>query len=62
VSDLFVTLAAADASIITPSVDRVLVSVIVRIKRRWMDTAVPATVRVVVVVDNLENCESRHVF
>jgi len=61
-SDFFITLVAADAPIVIPSVDRVLVSVIVGMKSSLMDTAVAVAVQVVVVVVNLENFESRHVF
>jgi len=60
--DFLVTPAAADALLFTPIVDRVLISVIAGIKRSLMDTAVTAAVRVVVVVVNLEDFESRHVF
>jgi len=60
--DFLVTPATADAPIVTPIVDRVLVSVIAGIKRSSMDTAVAAAVRVVMVVINLESFESRHVF
>jgi len=60
--DFLVIPAAADASIITPIVDRVLVSVIAVIKSSSMDTAVAAAVRVVMVVVNLEGFESQHLF
>jgi len=43
-SDIFVTMAAADTLIVTPIVDRVLGSVIVGIKGSLIDTAVAATV------------------
>jgi len=42
--DFLVTPAAADIPIVTPIVDRVLVSVIAGIKRSSMDTAVAAAV------------------
>jgi len=60
--DFLITPAAADTVIVTEIVDRVLISVIARIKRSSMDTAVGAAVRVVVVVVNLKDFESRHVF
>jgi len=60
--DFLITPAAADAVIVTPIVDRVLISVIAGIKRSSMDTAVTAALSVVVVVVNLEDFESRHVF
>jgi len=61
-SDFLVTPAAANAPLVTPIVDRVLISVIAGIKRSSMVTAVAAAVRVVMVVVNLEGFESRHVF
>jgi len=62
--NFFLTLATADTPIVTPSVDRVLVSVIVGIKCTLMETAVAAALGIVLVVVNLENLnfESRHVF
>jgi len=60
--DFFVTPAAANAPIVIPIVDRVLVSVIAVIKRSSIDTAVTAAASVVEVLVNLEDCESRHVF
>ena len=61
-SNFLITPAAADAVIVTPIGDRVLISVIAGIKRSSMDTAVTAAVGVVVVVVNLEDFELRHVF
>jgi len=55
VGDFFVTLAAADISIVTPIVHRVLVALIAEIKRSVMNTAVAAAVRVVVVLVHLES-------
>jgi len=60
--DFLVTLATADALMVTLIVDRLLVSVIAGIKRCSMDTVVAATVRVVVVVVNLKEFELRYVF
>ena len=53
--DSLLTPAAANAVIVTPIVDRVLMSVIAAIKPSSMDTAVAAAVLVVVVVLNLED-------
>ena len=61
-SHFFITLAASDALIVTPSVYSFLVSVVVVIKCRRVYTAVDAAVRVVVVVVTHEIFESRHVF
>jgi len=57
--DIFVNLPAADAPIVTPIVDRFLVSAIAGINRSLMNTAVAAAVRVVVFVVNLEDFKSR---
>jgi len=56
------TPAAADAPIVTPIVDRVLVPLIAEIKASSIDTAVAVAVRGVMVVVDLEGYESRHVF
>jgi len=56
------TPAAAHAPIVTPIVDRVLVSLIIGIKRSAMNPALAAAVRVAMVVVNLEDFESRYVF
>ena len=57
VSDLLVTLAAPHIPIVIPSVDTVLVSLIIEIEHSAMNTAVAAVVQVVVVVFNLKNFE-----
>jgi len=59
--DFLVSLAAADAPILTPIVDRILVSVIIGIKRRLMDTTLSTAVGVVLIVVNLEDLGSRQV-
>jgi len=60
--NFLVTRATTNTAIVTPNVDRVLVSVIAGIKRSSVDTAVPAAVWVNMVVVNLKDFESRYVF
>jgi len=59
--DFLITPAAANAAIVTPCGDRVLVSVRAAIKCCTMDTALAAAVRMVMVGVNLQDFESRHV-
>jgi len=62
VGNFFVTLATADAPIVTLVVDSALVSVLAEIKPCLMDTTVAAAVRVVVVLVNLESFKTGLVF
>ena len=58
---LFVAPAATDAPIVTPCIDRVLVSVIGGVKQGLMDTAIAIAVREVAGVFNLVGFKSEHV-
>ena len=59
---LFVTPAAADAPIVTPCIDRVLVPIVGRVKQGLINTAIAIAVGTVTRVFNFEGFKSGHVF
>ena len=59
---LFIAPATADAPIVTTCIDRVLVSVVGRIKQGLMNTAIAIAVSIGTRVFNFEGFESGHVF
>ena len=58
----FVTPTAADAPIVTPCIDRVLVSGVGRVKQSLINTAIAIAIRAVTRVFNFERFKSGHVF